>query len=210
MAFPKSIGLLVDASLGKASGMITQRSEVALLLFVIIVLQSVFSFSRVWFFTQVNERALANIRRDLYNKMICLPIPFFEEKRVGELNSRITNDVSALQDTLSITLAEFFRQSATLIIGIALLFYRSAHLTLIMLMSFPVIIILAIYFGRFIRNNSKKTQDALAEANIVVNETFQGVNIVKAYTNELFESKRFDFGVTKSMNLGLKGGIYRG
>jgi ATP-binding cassette subfamily B protein len=158
----------------------------------------------------VNERALANIRRDLYNKMICLPIPFFEEKRVGELNSRITNDVSALQDTLSITLAEFFRQSATLIIGIALLFYRSAHLTLIMLMSFPVIIILAIYFGRFIRNNSKKTQDALAEANIVVNETFQGVNIVKAYTNELFESKRFDFGVTKSMNLGLKGGIYRG
>ncbi len=190
--------------------MITQRSEVALLLFVIIVLQSVFSFSRVWFFTQVNERALANIRRDLYNKMICLPIPFFEEKRVGELNSRITNDVSALQDTLSITLAEFFRQSATLIIGIALLFYRSAHLTLIMLMSFPVIIILAIYFGRFIRNNSKKTQDALAEANIVVNETFQGVNIVKAYTNELFESKRFDFGVTKSMNLGLKGGIYRG
>lgn len=210
MAFPKSIGLLVDASLGKASGMIHKRSQVALLLFIIIVLQSLFSFSRVWFFTQVNERALANIRRDLYNKMICLPIPYFEEKRVGELNSRITNDVSALQDTLSITLAEFFRQSATLIIGIVLLFYRSVHLTLVMLMSFPVIIILAIFFGRFIRNNSKKTQDALAEANIVVNETFQGVNIVKAYTNELFESKRFDFGVTKSMNLGLQGGIYRG
>ncbi len=210
MAFPKSIGLLVDASLGKASGMINQRSQVALLLFVIILLQSIFSFSRVWFFTQVNERALANIRRDLYNKMICLPIPYFEEKRVGELNSRITNDVAALQDTLSITLAEFFRQTATLAIGIGLLFYRSVHLTLVMLMSFPVIIILAIFFGRFIRNNSKKTQDALAEANIVVNETFQGVNIVKAYTNELFESKRFDFGVTKSMDLGLKGGIYRG
>lgn len=210
MAFPKSIGLLVDASLGKASGMINKRSDVALLLFGIILLQSIFSFSRVWFFTQVNERALANIRRDLYNKMICLPIPYFEEKRVGELNSRITNDVAALQDTLSITLAEFFRQTATLIIGIALLFYRSVHLTLVMLASFPIIIILAIFFGKFIRNNSKKTQDALAEANIVVNETFQGVNIVKAYTNELFESKRFDFGVTKSMNLGLKGGIYRG
>ncbi|HNY54325.1 MAG TPA: ABC transporter transmembrane domain-containing protein [Chitinophagales bacterium] len=210
MAFPKSIGLLVDASLGKASGMINQRSQVAILLFVIILLQSIFSFSRVWFFTQVNERALANIRRDLYNKMICLPIPYFEEKRVGELNSRITNDVSALQDTLSITLAEFFRQTATLAIGIGLLFYRSVHLTLVMLMSFPVIIVLAIFFGKFIRNNSKKTQDALAEANIVVNETFQGVNIVKAYTNELFESKRFDFGVTKSMDLGLKGGIYRG
>ena len=75
MAFPKSIGLLVDASLGKATGVITNRGQVAMLLFGIILVQSVFSFSRVWFFTQVNERALANIRRDLYNKMICLPIP---------------------------------------------------------------------------------------------------------------------------------------
>jgi ABC-type multidrug transport system fused ATPase/permease subunit len=210
MAFPKSIGLLVDASIGKATGIINNRGQVAMLLFGIILLQSIFSFSRVWFFTQVNERALANIRRDLYNKMICLPISYFEEKRVGELNSRITNDVAALQDTLSITLAEFFRQSTTLIVGICLLFYRSVHLTLIMLMSFPVIIILAVFFGKFIRKISKHTQDALAEANIVVNETFQGINNVKAYVNELFESKRFDTGVTKSMELGLKGGIYRG
>ncbi|MDB5229071.1 MAG: multidrug transporter ATP-binding protein [Bacteroidota bacterium] len=210
MAFPKSIGLLVDASLGKATGLIRNRGQVAILLISIIVVQSIFSFSRIWFFTQVNERVLANIRRDLYNKMICLPITFFEEKRVGELNSRITSDVAALQDTLSLTLAEFFRQTSTLFIGIALLFYRSTHLTLIMLSSFPVIIILAVFFGRYIKDLSKKTQDALAEANIVVNETFQGVNIVKAYTNERFESKRFDNGVTKSMNLGLHGGIYRG
>lgn len=210
MAFPKSIGLLVDASLGKATGIIKSRGQVALLLFGIILVQSIFSFLRVWFFTQVNERALANIRRDLYNKMICLPIAYFEEKRVGELNSRITNDVAALQDTLSLTLAEFFRQTATLLIGIILLLYRSVHLTLIMLASFPVIIILAIFFGKFIRAISKKTQDALAEANIVVNETFQGVNIVKAYTNERFEANRFDSGITKSMQLGLKGGIYRG
>ena len=210
MALPKSIGLLVDASLGKATGIIQNRGQVAILLISIILVQSFFSFCRIWFFTQVNERVLANIRRDLYNKMICLPIPFFEEKRIGELNSRITNDVAALQDTLSLTLAEFFRQTSTLFIGIALLFYRSTHLTLIMLSSFPIIIILAVFFGRFIRELSKKTQDALAEANIVVNETFQGVNIVKAYTNEQFESKRFEQGVTKSMNLGLHGGIYRG
>jgi ABC-type multidrug transport system fused ATPase/permease subunit len=210
MAFPKSIGLLVDASLGKANGFIHNRSQVATLLVTIITIQSVFSFSRVWLFTQVNERVLANIRRDLYNKMICLPISFFEEKRVGELNSRITNDVAALQDTLSLTLAEFFRQVTTLMIGIALLFYRSVHLTLIMLMSFPLIIVLAIFFGRFIHKISKKTQDALAEANIVVNETFHNVNIVKAYTNERFESSRYDAGITKSMLLGLQGGIYRG
>lgn len=210
MAFPKSIGLLVDASIGKASGLISNRGQVAMLLFGIILIQSIASFLRVWFFTQVNERALANIRKDLYNKIICLPIPYFEEKRVGELNSRITNDVSALQDTLSLTLAEFFRQTTTLIIGIALLLFRSIHLTLIMLASFPVIIILAVFFGRFIRKISKQTQDALAEANIVVNETFQGINIVKAYVNELFESKRFDTGNNKAMFLGLKGGVYRG
>lgn len=118
MALPKGIGSLVDVSLGKESAFLKNRNEVAILLAIIMLSQGVFSFLRVWFFAQVNERALANIRKDLYNKIICLPIPFFENTRVGELNSRITNDVAALQDTLSLTLAEFFRQIAILILGL--------------------------------------------------------------------------------------------
>lgn len=81
---------------------------------------------------------------------------------MGELNSRITNDVAALQDTLSITLAEFFRQTTTLLVGIGLLFYRSVHLTLIMLMSFPVIIILAVFlenlFARYLNTHKMHWQ----------------------------------------------------
>ncbi|HUM51418.1 MAG TPA: ABC transporter transmembrane domain-containing protein [Chitinophagales bacterium] len=210
MALPKGIGSLVDVSLGKESAFLKNRNEVAMLLAAIMLSQGVFSFLRVWFFAQVNERALANIRKDLYNKIICLPIPFFENTRVGELNSRITNDVSALQDTLSLTLAEFFRQIAILIFGLGLLFYTNIHLTIIMLSSVPIIIFIGIFFGRFIRSNSRKTQDALAEANIVVDETFQAINAVKAYTNELFESKRFGKGIDKSMNLALSSAIYRG
>lgn len=210
MALPKSIGILLDNSLLDSKGIFKNRTHIAILMILIIILQGLFSFGRVWFFTQVNEKSLANLRTDLYNKIICLPVSFFEEIRLGELNSRITSDIAALQDTLSLTLAEFFRQTSTLLIGIVLLFCRSIHLTLIMLASFPIVIVLAIFFGKFIRDNSKKTQDALAEANIVVNESFQGINNVKAYTNEQFESNRYRNGILKSMNLGLQGGIYRG
>ena len=210
MVLPKGIGLLVDSSVGNPTGILKNRNEIALLLASVMIFQGLFSFMRVLVFAKVNEPALANIRKDLYNKIICLPIPFFENTRVGELNSRITNDVAALQDTLSLTLAEFFRQIAILFFGIILLIIASPRLTLIMMASFPVIILLTIYFGRFIRTNSKKTQDALADANVVVDETFQAINAVKAYSNELFESKRFGFQIDKSMNLGLKNAIYRG
>lgn len=210
MVLPKGIGLLVDTSVGNTSGILKNRNQIALLLASVMVLQGIFSFMRVIVFAKVNEPVLAAIRKDLYNKIICLPIPFFENTRVGELNSRITNDVAALQDTLSITLAEFFRQIAILFFGIILLVIASPKLTLIMMASFPVIILLTIYFGRFIQKNSRKTQDALADANVVVDETFQAINAVKAYSNELFESKRFGVEIDNAMNLGLKNAIYRG
>lgn len=91
-------------------------------LFGILVLQATFSFFRIYLFTRVSEKAMADVRKDLYSKIICLPITFFESNRVGDLTSRVTSDVSYLDHVLSFTLAEFFRQTATLIIGTAFLF----------------------------------------------------------------------------------------
>lgn len=210
MVMPKSLGVLIDVSMGNRNLLLENRTEAAFLLVVVVVFQGLFSFLRIWFFAKVNEPAMAAIRNDLYKKIICMPVSFFDENRIGELTSRITTDVASLQDTLSLTLAEFFRQISILIIGIAFLFYTSAHLTLVMLSSFPVVIVLAIFFGRFIQKNSKETQDALAQANIVVEETFQSVNMVKAYTNERYESRRYGKDIHRTLELALKGATYRG
>ena len=210
MLLPKLIGGLVDVSTGKNFYKIENRNTLGLIFIAVFLTQGFLSFMRVYLFARANEPALANIRKDLYNKIISMPIPFFEERRIGDLTSRITNDIISLQDTLSLTLAEAFRQISILIIGIFMLFFTSVKLTLVMLGSVPVVILLAVIFGKYIQKNSRQTQESLAEANIIAEETMQNINMVKAYTNEEYESKRYYTKVFETLKLALKNSLYRG
>ncbi|MDX2249269.1 MAG: ABC transporter transmembrane domain-containing protein [Bacteroidia bacterium] len=183
----------------------------ALFLAAILSIQAVFSFLRIVLFARVSEKAMADIRLDLYRKIITLPIPFFEQRRVGELNSRISADVTQLQDMLSYSLAEFLRQILTFTIGVSILVVMiSTKLTLFMLGTFPLIIIAALIFGRYIRKLSKTTQDLLAESNTIVEETFQSVSIVKAFANELLETIKYKTALGKVVRTALRAAAFRG
>lgn len=210
LIFPYVAGKLIDAATGKATGFFSNINTIAVGLVLVLVLQSVFSYLRVWWFAIVTEKSMADIRNQLYSNIIEMPLHFFETRRVGELISRITSDVAQLQETLSITLAEFFRQTATLIVGIIIILITSTQLTLLMLATYPPIIIAAIFFGRYIRKLSKKTQDALAESNIVVNETLQAIHVVKAFTNESYEQNRFSHSMNDVVKYALQAAKYRG
>jgi ATP-binding cassette, subfamily B, bacterial len=185
-------------------------NNVTILFVILLILQAAFSFLRVYTFTRVSEQSMRDLRKTLYTKIITLPIPFFEKNRVGELMSRITTDITQLQDVLSITLAEFFRQIFTLVGGIILISFLSSKLTLFMLMTFPFLVVAAIIFGRFIRKNAKKVQDELASTNIIVEETLQSINVVKAFTNEDLEVKRYSSSVQKVVDYALKAATFRG
>jgi ATP-binding cassette, subfamily B, bacterial len=185
-------------------------NNVTALFVILLILQAAFSFLRVYTFTRVSEQSMRDLRKTLYTKIITLPIPFFEKNRVGELMSRITTDITQLQDVLSITLAEFFRQIFTLVGGIILISFLSSKLTLFMLMTFPFLVVAAIIFGRFIRKNAKKVQDELASTNIIVEETLQSINVVKAFTNEDLEVKRYSSSVQKVVDYALKAATFRG
>ncbi|MFY8034615.1 MAG: ABC transporter transmembrane domain-containing protein, partial [Flexibacteraceae bacterium] len=208
MVFPYVTGKLVDSAIGTQQQY--DRNTIALGLIGILVVQALFSFGRVALFAFVSERAMKDIRLELYTRIISLPIPFFEKHRIGELQSRLTSDVTQLQDVLSFTLAEFFRQIITLLVGIGVIFVTSTQLTLVMLASFPPIIIGAIIFGRFIRKLSKKAQDELANANIVAEETLQAISAVKSYTNEAYESGRYATSLEKVLANALNAARFRG
>lgn len=208
MVFPYVTGKLVDSAIGTHQQY--DRNTIALGLIGILVVQALFSFGRVALFAFVSERAMKDIRLELYTRIISLPIPFFEKHRIGELQSRLTSDVTQLQDVLSFTLAEFFRQIITLLVGIGVIFVTSTQLTLVMLASFPPIIIGAIIFGRFIRKLSKKAQDELANANIVAEETLQAISAVKSYTNEAYESGRYATSLEKVLANALNAARFRG
>ncbi len=211
LAFPYIASMLADASLGTDNGAaLWSINQIALGLLVVLIAQGIFSYFRIVLFAIVSEKAMADIRKDLYSKLISLNIPFFENRRVGELTSRMTADVTQLQNTLSIYLAEFLRQIATLIIGIGIIAMTSIKLTLWMLSTFPVAILAAMFFGGYIRKLSRQTQDALADSNVVVEESLQAISVVKAFTNEWFEEIRYNKSIDKVVSLALKTAKYRG
>ncbi|MBC7409852.1 MAG: ATP-binding cassette domain-containing protein [Arcicella sp.] len=199
----------IEHILNPSSSQLT-LNDVTFLFASLLILQAIFSFFRVYTFTQVSEQSMRDLRKTLYTKIITLPIPFFEKNRVGELMSRITTDITQLQDVLSITLAEFFRQIFTLVGGIILISFLSSKLTMFMLLTFPFLVVAAIIFGKFIRKNSKKVQDELASTNIIVEETLQSINVVKAFTNEDLEVKRYSSSVQKVVDYAMKAATFRG
>jgi ABC-type multidrug transport system fused ATPase/permease subunit len=176
----------------------------------LLAVQAGLSFFRILWFVEVGERALADLRQDVYRRMIEFPMAFFGQRRVGELASRLSSDVSTIQDTFTTTLAEGIRSVINLIVCMGLILYTSVKLTLFMLAMLPVVIVVAIFFGRFIRKISREAQDKLAETNVIVEETLQGIQNVKSFTNELYERARYGSVLQDFVRIVLRLAVYRG
>ncbi|PXY39005.1 multidrug ABC transporter ATP-binding protein [Flavobacterium cheongpyeongense] len=207
LAFPKLMGMLVDCVTNKD---LDKANEIAIALMGILVLQAIFSFFRISLFVNFTENSLSNIRFALYENLVKLPMSFYAQKRVGELNSRISADISQLQDTFTTTIAEFLRQFILIIGGFVILGNISPKLTLMMLAIVPVVAVAAVIFGRFIRKYGKKTQDKVAESQVIVEETLQGITNVKAFANEWYEIQRYKNKIKEIVKIAIKGGQYRG
>jgi ABC transporter fused permease/ATP-binding protein len=207
MVFPYLTGKLVDSS---NSEMLKEINTIALALLGVFAANAVFSYFRIYLFAIVTQKTLADLRQSTYRHLIKLPMHFFSERRVGELNSRIASDISLLQETLTTTIAELIRQVLTIFIGIALLSYISVKLTLLMLGLVPVVILIAIIFGRFIKRLSKEAQEKVAESNTIVEETLQGITTVKAFANEFFENMRYRDKTNEIVGISLRGAKWRG
>lgn len=210
LSFPFLAGKILDVATGKKDFYLTSINQIAIALIIVLVIQSCFSFIRVYTFSIVSERTLADLRQAVYKKLIWLPMTFFDSRRVGELLSRITSDVGTLQDTFTTTLAELMRQLLVLIIGTTVILVLTPKLTLFMVLTFPVLVLGALMFGKFIRKLSKKTQDQLAGTNVIVEESMQSIAVVKSFTNEVFEAARYRKSLLEVVNTAINAATYRG
>jgi len=207
MVFPYLTGKLIDAA---NSDFLDRINEIALMLMGVFFLNAIFSYFRIYLFAIVTQKTLATLRQATYDHLIHLPMAFFSSRRVGELNSRIASDISLLQETLTTTIAEFLRQIIIIVIGISLLAYMSVKLTLLMLALVPIVVVIAVIFGKKIRKLSKSAQDEVANSNIIVEETLQGIAVVKAFVNETFEYLRYKSKTDEIITISLKGAKWRG
>ena len=181
-----------------------------ILIFAQLTLQTIFSFMRVYLLTKAGTNATADLRKSLYSKLITLPMSFFSTQRVGDLSSRIGSDTGQIQDTVSFVLAEFLRGILTLIIGLTFIFFISMKLALIMLAIVPLIAVSAVFFGGKIRKMGRKETDMLADSGTIVQETLQGISVVKSFTGEEIERKRYGKNIDQLIEFAIKSGSYRG
>lgn len=227
MLFPFLMGKMIGAVTSKDFSMSGSMSQVVpdnfklsdkqwplnvtlALIFVQLTVQTIFSFMRVYLLTKAGTNAVADLRKDLYGKMIALPMSFFSTQRVGDLSSRISSDTGQIQDSVSFVFAEFIRGLITLMIGLFGIFFFSSKLAFIMLSIVPLIAISAVVFGGKIRKMGRKETDMLAESGTVVQETLQGISVVKAFTGEQIERKRYGKSINSLIEFAVKNGVYRG
>jgi len=219
LAFPYFTGRLIDSvqrvlvavpPVPRGTTISLSASAIALVLVLLLAVQAACSFFQTYWLAEVGERSLANLRQDIYAHLIRLPMAFFTQRRVGELASRLASDLSMIQGMLTGLVPQFFGQLIVLVGGVALIALTSGRLTLVMLISLPVVIGMAAVFGRATRAVSRDTQDKLAETNVVVEETLQGIASVKAFANEGFEVARYRAGIQALIGVVLRGARYQG
>ena len=216
--FPYLMGQLLGKSGVKSTSMndslslinLDNLNSVVLMLFVLFAVQAIFSYFRVVIFTNVTENALRDLRRSAFEKLIFMPMDFFNQNKVGELTSRISSDITQIQETLRTTIAEFFRQVVTIAGSIILLVFISWKLALIMVATVPVMALIAVFFGRFIKKLSKQAQDFSAESNSIVEEALMGISNVKSFTNEWFILGKYQKSIDEIRTLNIKSGMWRG
>jgi ATP-binding cassette subfamily B protein len=211
LAFPYLAGSIIDAAMlhPDGSGGMAGADRTALLLIGILALQAGLSYFHFLSFATAGQRSLVDLRRDTYARLISLPMTFFAQRRVGELASRLSADLIQIEDTLTTILPQFLRQSTLLVGGIALIAITSLQLTGIMLLSLPLVVAVAVVFGRKTRKIAREAQDRLADTATIVEETLQGVVNVKAFANEGYELNRYHEGLGKFLTITLRGARLR-
>ncbi|HFC11290.1 MAG TPA: ABC transporter ATP-binding protein [Anaerolineae bacterium] len=189
LVLPLVVGNLLDDVLIK--GQPELLNGLAITLFVVFAVQAIFGFINRLGLAYVGERAIADIRVELYSKLQRLSLNFYADHRTGEIVSRMSSDVQLLQGAVTDNVVALLRHLVLLIGAAVMLFRLNWQLTLIILVGIPIMSLTIVALGRRIRKAAKDVQERLADASNVVEETTSGIRIVKSFAREDHELARF-------------------
>ena len=203
LVFPLIMGGLVDTAIGEET---TAESldRLALVLLGVFLAQAAFNYIRSYAVAIVGEGVVADLRRTVYQRIIRLPVPFFDKRRTGEITSRLTSDASVIQGTVSTAVAQTLSQGITLVGGVVLMLVLSPRLSLTVLTFLPVAILAAAFFGRRLNRISTVFQDEIASANAFADETIASIRVIKWFSAETDATNRYDQGIGRSYEIALR------
>ncbi len=196
LVFPLFIGQTIADVLSQGS--LTQLNQFVALLVGLFVIMAVASFIQSYFLGVTGEKIVFELRTQLYQRLITLPLAFYGQHRVGELVSRLSSDVTLVRSMLTTNVTTILSSLISLIGSVVIVFTLNPSLTVFILVLAPILIAIAFLFGRPLERMSTRVQDDLAGATVTVEEGLSGIRTVKSFVREEYEDKRYrrDLGVT--------------
>lgn len=156
------------------------------------VLRGLFDFGARYFVRWAGSRVVMDLRNDMFAHLNVLSVSYFSKSRTGELMSRVTNDTVLVEQAVSNVIIDLAKQPATLIAMMAWIFIVDARLALISFVFFPACVVPISAFGLRVRRFTKIAQERIADVVAILQETITGVRVVKAFSMEKYERRRFE------------------
>jgi subfamily B ATP-binding cassette protein MsbA len=206
LAFPAVIVRLLD-TVTKSHGL-GSLNRLAGVLIGIFLLQAAFSFIQSYLLAYIGERIVFDLRTTLYTHLQELSLDFYATRRVGDLVSRLSSDVTQMRAMLTTNITSFLSQVLTLVGSIAIVLTMNARFTLFILALVPVLILIAFVFGSRIQKSSTRIQDQLAASTVVAEEGLQGIRVVKSFGREAHETQRYHTAMEKTFRASLRMAVY--
>ncbi|NNK92369.1 MAG: ATP-binding cassette domain-containing protein [Acidimicrobiia bacterium] len=207
LVFPRIMGTLVDTALDDTDT--SSLDTIALILLGVFFVQALFNYLRIYALALVGEGVVADLRSAVFDRIVRLPVPFFDGRKTGEITSRLTSDVAVVQSTVSTSVAQALFQGISMVGGIVLLLILSPLLSLAVLTFMPVVIIGGAFFGRRLRRISTEFQDEVAKANAFADESIASIRVVKWFTAETSAAGQYDRDIRSSYAIAIRRARWR-
>ena len=191
-------GLLLPLVIGGLVGeVVTARDaagldQLVLAMVGLALVLAVSAFVQTWTLGVIGERIVARMRGQLFERLVSLELDFYVKRRVGELISRLSSDVTQVRTMLTQSLTSLLSSMLNLAGAVTILFILSPNLLVVVLALAPALIIVAFIFGRPLRRLSTRVQDAVAASTTTAEEALGGIRVVKSFGREAWEQQRYD------------------
>jgi len=202
LVFPAVIQRVIDSVFTDADFMLLDTITLALL--AVFILRSLASFVQNYNLNFVGEKIVVDLRCQLYAHFQTLSISYYNERRVGELISRISSDVTVVRTVLTGNISACLRQALTLVWSVVIMFYLNWRLTLFIIVLMPIIVAVAFVLGSAIRRTSTRVQDEIAGATVVAEEVLQNIREVKSFVRESYEIARYNKAIEVAFRAAVK------
>lgn len=206
LAFPALIVRLLESV--TQTGSVSSLNMLAGALIGLFLLQASFNFLQSYLLSFVGERIVYDLRTSLYTHLQRLSLDFYTTRRVGDLVSRLSSDVTQMRSVLTTTITSLLSQVLMLVGSIVILLRMNAQFSLFILGLAPLLIGIAFVFGKWIRRGSTQIQDQLAASTVVAEEGLQAIRVVKSFGREPYETQRYGTAMEKTFKASLQMAVY--